>query len=703
MPLIATRTHGRPTTDHPTPPPAPHDRGRSWLARLFGGDFAFPAVAPAPLACARRDPVEHDAVARALGCRDLFVIDAADRHARERVIAELIRAAAARGERVLAISPDPAAADRLAEAVVADQSTRVVRALAAEENPYRPLPGATRLTSIAAGQGRVEQLRREAAAAVATAEHALAPLAAAARIADELRTLAERFTTAGQDRAALIARRDTLDAEVRGQADCTPAFTALRTAHETETAPLAARHDEAAKMLKEKEAALATARQHHIEALADVGKKSGFFARLLGKPKHHGDPAVLEQEIHNFERDVKDFADREAKFRSDLDAAAAGFAALRERHIADEVAARRADLEAELVALGDERDGAVNRFAVRGKDLEAAGFAAPGQLSTEAVERVAAEIAERKREPDRRLAEARDRLAELNRTGPELTRRFLAEARAVVATPASLHADPVFEAPADPAASPFGLLILDHAEELTDHDFLGLSRLAERWVLTGDASLPDVAPPTTNGAGRPSRNGRPPEPTFVARLARLLDREPWAAEGDRFVCRLVHLTPEQRRTAAREAVLDRPDIELRLTTDETGQVVLAEIAFPAHTPVAEAKEFLLRHLDEVLLRPCGERQWHQSADSLTACWPAAETNAACAWVDLEPGVREKVVGVGPAAFTAAVAFDTSAGWDIDKAEDWLTAHIPAATPGRLAVLPRGTGHALHPPRPVAVV
>ena len=32
----------------------------------------------------------------------------------------------------------------------------------------------------------------------------------------------------------------------------------------------------------------------------------------------------------------------------------------------------------------------MNRFAVRGKDLEAAGFAAPGQFSAEAVERVAA-------------------------------------------------------------------------------------------------------------------------------------------------------------------------------------------------------------------------------------------------------------------------------------------------------------------------
>jgi hypothetical protein len=248
----------------------------------------------------------------------------------------------------------------------------------------------------------------------------------------------------------------------------------------------------------------------------------------------------------------------------------------------------------------------------------------------------------------------------------------------------------------DALTPPFDLLVLDHAEEMTEPDFAGLSPLAGRWALAGDASLPDLPRPLANGNGR-ARSGRPPEPTLVARLARLLDREPWAAEGDRMVFRLVHLAVGQRRDLSCEPVLDHPHVELRMATD-AGDPVLAEIAFPAVMPVAEAKSFLVAQLGEVLLRPCGECRWHRTPDRLTACWPAVEDGPA-AWVDLGDGVREKVTGTGPAAFTAAVAFDTAAGWDEAAAEAWLAARVPAPSVGRVAALPRPGRVA---PRPAAV-
>src|SRR5262245_41782515 len=62
---VGPRFPGRPTADHPPPS---LDRGRVWLARLFAGDFAFPALVPTPIPHAGRGPAEHDAVARALGC-----------------------------------------------------------------------------------------------------------------------------------------------------------------------------------------------------------------------------------------------------------------------------------------------------------------------------------------------------------------------------------------------------------------------------------------------------------------------------------------------------------------------------------------------------------------------------------------------------------------------------------------------------------
>ena len=697
MPLTLTprTTHGRPTTDSPTPTPAPNDRGRSWLARAFAGDYALPAVVPAAVPPADRTPAEHHAVARALGCRDLFVIDAADRTARERIIADLTRAAAAAGERVLVLSPDPAAADRIAEAVGSDHSTRVVRALAAAENPYRPVPGATRFTSVAQGTGRVEHQRRDLAAAVAAAEQSLTPLSTAAGIAAELRAFAERFAASARERVVLTERRDNLDAELNDIPAFAASLAALRSEQDAETFRATRDRDETARTRKEKDAALATARQHLSEALAEVGKKPGFLSRLLHKPKHHGDPADLERQIADLERETADLAGREAKLTAELSALTARFAVAREELVGAELAARRADLAARIDALATERDEVVGRFALRGRELESLGFAPPKQPVAEAMDALAADVAERAREPERRLADARDCLADLNRAGPDLARRYLTEARAVVGVPDSLNADPVFEVLTD--NPPFGLLILDHAEDLNDRDFADLSRLADRWVLIGDTHF---AEPGTNGTThRFPRNGRPAEPPLAARLARVLDREPWTLEGDRLVCRLLHLTPEQRRSAGREAVVDRPDVELRVTTNENGEAVLAEIAFPHTTAVAEAKEFLVRQVGEVLLRPCGDHRWHQEPDHVWACWPAADGNGT--WVELGAGVREKVVGTGAAAFTAVVAFDRAAGWDEQAAAEWLEARLPAATTGRLAALPR-PAHAPSPYRTVAV-
>jgi hypothetical protein len=594
------------TADPPTP--LPPDRGRALVARLFAGDFPFPAVPPAPLTVGDCHPAEHDAVARALGCRDLFVVAAADADPRERAVASLARAAADRGERVLVLSPDPAAADRIAERVGAN----VLRALAADENPYRLSVAASRLTSNETGPGRVEQLRRETAAAIA-----------------ELEAARER---AGQ-RAKLEAEAAALDAAVRAEVDA-----ALAAEVGPARAELAARHEAAAKAKSEKAAAAAAVRQQ----LAEAGKKGGFLSRLFKAKPAGPDPAGLEKQLHDLEHEVTELTARADALAAELAAADARLAADRGKRFAEALAARRADLDARLAALPP----------------------APADA-------------------DDQLAAAREVLAALTRDPAGAARRLLAAAAVVVGVPASLDADPVFEAAPPDGSPPFGLLVLDHAEELTEPDFLGLARLADRWVLAGD--VPD---------GNPHRNGVPRRvDSFFGRLARALDRERFAAEGNRLVCRLTHVTPERRRALTREPLLDRPDVELRFVTDESGEPVLAEIAFPGSTPAADAKRLLARELGAVLLRPCGDVHRNLTAAEPHVRWPAADAGPA-EWVDLAPGVREKVAG----AYTAAVVFDPAHGWDAARAEAWLAEHLPPA-PGRVAVLPRAL---LPMPRPVAV-
>lgn len=683
MSLTLTRPHGRPATDHPLAPPAAPPRHRG-LARLLGDDPA-PAGGPAALPPADRPPAEHDAAASALGCSDLFVLDAADRAARERVLVDLARAAAGRGERVLVLSPDPAAADRLAEAVAAGHSVKVVRALAPDENPHRPGGVASRLTSAAAGAGRAEQQRRDATAALAGPEAELAALAAPAALADELRDLAARFAAAARDRADLLARRDELGAAVRAEADAEPPATPFaveldrrRAAHLAATAPLRADLDAAAARRAERAAALDAARH----PAADAEKKTGIFARLWGRAKPPPDPAEHDRLVREVEREVHELTDREAKLRADAQAADRAFAAERDELIGAEAVARRADLDARLTALAADRDEAAGRFAVRVKELDRFKLPAPAQLTPEAVDRVTADLLARRAAAESRRAAARARLDELARAGADLARQALADVRVVVGTPGSVGADPVFGA--FDAEPPFDRLVLDHAEELTEADVDGLSPLAGRWVLAGDA-----AP-----RGGPVR-GRPADPPLLARLVRRLDRSPWAVEGDRLVARLRPLPPDARRRLTREPVLDRPEIELRFAADGDGDPVLAEVAFPAGTPVFEAKQFLAAEVGEVLLRPCGVSCWAHPEGRPTAVWPAAEAGGPGGWVDLEPGVREKVAG----GFTAAVAFDPAVGWDAESAAEWLAARLPA-DPGRVAALPRPTGHPAHPHRPV---
>lgn len=650
---------------HHLPAPDPDDRGRAWVARLFAGEFGFPAVPLAPLPPDGRPAAEYDALARAAGCRDLFVLHA-DTVAGERAIVDLARAAA---DRVLILSPNPTAADRVTERLLGC-GVPVVRALADDENPVRPSPVVSRVTSAALGAARAEQARREAAAALAAAEKRIGAFAVVSKAVARLNEVNELLARLDADAADHAARRDRVEAEVRAETDTSFAASVARLTaeHAAESARHAAELQSADAAHADRTAALTRAKELH----AELSRKPGLLGRIFGgKPKPGTpDPAEVEKQVHALEAEVAGLAARAAELRAGTATAAAGRAAAVESAVAAEIAARRAVCETALAAT--ESDRARAEAAALNKAITAA---VPGDDHAAAA---------------RALAEARVRADEQTRAAGDAFARAATDARVVVGTPGCAGFDPVFGVLADDP--PFGALVLDRAEELPESEFPRLARFAERWVLVGDALPHDEPRPVTNG--RAPRAGRAIEVSFVARLARALDRETWAAEGDRLVCRLVPLTPDQRRTATREPLADRPEIELRFVAADADEPLLAEIAFPGATPVPDAKCFLFHELNEVLLRPCGAPVWAHAPDALTASWPAADTDRAAVWIDLEPGVREKVAGTGPFAYTAAVSFDPAAGWDADRAAEWLGKHLPPPATGRFAALPRSTG-----PRP----
>ncbi|QJW95631.1 hypothetical protein [Frigoriglobus tundricola] len=238
---IATRPHRPPAVDH-------GDRGRAWLARLFAGDFSFPAVPFCPLPAGDRTAAEHAAAARAAGCRDLFVVHA-DPVAGERVIADIARATA---DRVLVLSPNPGAADRVAERLLRC-GVAVLRALAEDENPIRPSPPVSKVTSAAVAAARTNQARQEAAAAVAAAEQRLAAFAVVAKAVARLAEVTDRLRQLDADVADHAARRDRAEADVAAEAAGrhATAFTELiglrKSDHDTALAGLIERRSRPAK------------------------------------------------------------------------------------------------------------------------------------------------------------------------------------------------------------------------------------------------------------------------------------------------------------------------------------------------------------------------------------------------------------------------------------------------------------------------
>ena len=93
----------------------------------------------------------------------------------------------------------------------------LLRALADDENPVRPSPSVSKVTSSALGTARVEQLKREAAGAVAAAEKRLDAFAAVSKAVARLREVTALVQQLDADVAEHTARRDRAEAEVRAE------------------------------------------------------------------------------------------------------------------------------------------------------------------------------------------------------------------------------------------------------------------------------------------------------------------------------------------------------------------------------------------------------------------------------------------------------------------------------------------------------
>jgi len=672
------------TTDTP-----PAGSVRAWLSQITSATANLAHFAPLSLpGTLARNLAEAEAASRAAGCPDLFVIHAPEQTARERIITDIAWASCSK--RVLVLSPDPTFADRIVERLI-KINVLTVRALAEDENPVRSSAVVTKATSTTLASTQFDRLKNEMAASVAMAREQLNAVETALSTHAQVDLLTDRCEELVREIAATKSHREVVEIQVQLEASGseTTSFTHFvkqrKTENQERVDDLTQKRATTLDLHKEKEAQVADLRKRAGKPADGTAKKSGFIARLLGRAKPTQQPSELDKQLQESEHELNEVAATISSLQQDLQTASARLSEETEKMIQAEISIRRAEVDSKLSLLTSELNARKTEFEAATHRL------GPNPLSQQ-------ELAIARKDAEKELDSAQQRVAANQYSIHELMKLLHADLRVVVGTPGSLQADPVFKhEPHDThLLPPFELIVLDRAEELTEQDFLLLAKLGARYVLVGNLVPPDDAHARARGNTSHhlpgiGRNGKAAELRFATRLARQLDREKWTIETDRLVCRLQQIHAHDRRKLVCEPLLDRPEIELRFITNAEDEPVLVEVAFPPALTIAAAKSFLYHQLGEVLLRPSGEVHWHSSEGMSTACWATVEQASKTAepiWIELEPGVREKVVGNGLSAFTAAVAFDATRGWTLAKAEQWLNDHLNTESSSRFAGVTR---------------
>ncbi len=664
-----------------------------------------PAVTPGDDAL---DCDQREALARALHTPDVCLIGGVAGSGKSRVVAELLSQATARGERVLFLAPGAAALDRVLTSLTRLDSVCTLRCLGPDEDLGRLAPEVRALTF----DGRAARFREDtlprARSAVAESRGRVASeqrkeevLGRLARLAESRRAAAARASDLDAKLAALI-REATADA---GSAD--PAgplgsgLAAARRERDANVARLDARESSVRAENDKLRAALAEAgsEESKLQVLSWARQGLRFWS------------AAWWRALVNFHLNDRLQRLRERRFTLEADAA---LRAEEAAALARERAAEEAKFEASVRRLVDEE---VARRGGRELETERAGVAAEeARLAAEWDEVVATleasarpsgpgreQVAEAATTGARRLAAAVESLAAAERwvvaleeALPHLPAWLTASADVVAAPTAAIASDANVLA----RAEQFDLLVVEEAERLTESEFLRAARRARRWVLVGQPGPEaDVRP-----AGR-SLLPAALRPGFFQHLWQKLHADPsgrraaWLKLADgRLCCRLRPLAGDDLRRLESECVADRPEIELRILTPPRGEPELAEVVFPAETSAAEAKAYLFRELQELPVHAHGRWLRWGAEPGRCVLWMDQPGRGGASCVEVAPGVTELIgppAAGEPAPFlTYGIAFDHTAGWTRERAEEWASRSVGLRDSGRTAYLE--TPHRMRP-------
>ncbi len=659
------------------------------------------------------DETQRQAVARALATPDLCLIQGVPGTGKSRLIAEVVRQATLRGERVLLLAPTPPALDRVLERLGCRETLCPLRLLAPDESPEALPACVRRLTPTGRLHAFQEQTLPAARAALAQTQAVQARHQARQGTWAHLEELAARHEEGTarmrevEDRRAGIAAAVEAELE-RAATEDTPAgfgaeWVACLGRHgETRKhldARLAVLQEEVCKQeaeLRQVESDLAGVRPL-AEALRGRRWWTGTWWRaFFRRGEVRARCADLERD-REIRRAALDKLEQErAGTLAEQAEADRRLAADRQRLAETESTRRRAACDAAVAALAAEQDRDRDEWARAVESLDGDGLR-PANLSAASVAAAREAWSRQREQHNRQEVFARQWLEAVEEAAATLPEHLAGCANVVAATTAGLAGDAVFGGANSPV---FDLLVLDEAHQVTESEATAAARRARRWLLVGEPPLSEGMRDEGRGmreghkAFRPHPSSLVPHP-FFHRLWQQLHAEPrrlpyaWTRRGERLVCSLRPIAPDQERCLETEPVADRPDVELRILVPprsrrrgplpaETPR--LAEVTFPAATPIEEAKAFIFRELEELPVQADGHGlRWVEQPDRVVLEL-AAVPQAGLVAVPLEEGVREMV---GPdSGNTAALEFDRAAGWTAERAERWVGEHLGLRDLGR---------------------
>lgn len=667
----AAACHGLSVADLPAHPPAAVglDRVLSWLAPRHQGEL--PRFDPVALANDHRPLDEVRAVAVALACPDLFLLQAETHADQYHLATEVAWEAAQAGERVLIVTPTPADADAAVARLAKRCEFPVGRALAPHEHADRLPPTSASRTAHAHGDAALTSARTESRKHLTQLDARLSALRAVQDSLPALRTAADEWTRGSHLLGELQRERDHLPAALAGEAGGvgdTPFADRMRPLAEAHAATLKQLHDDVEKNRLDREAwtAARTEARSHLDSLTQQPspKSGGFFAKItrLFHAEDGADKlAQAAARVKDAEATLERLDAEHLRLTADLAAAVEGHRSTRDANLAEETPRRLAALDQRIHELRDRLDHLGRELDVGREAALAVGCDPFDTPTAENLDRAAAQLAALVGTADAEQGFAKRWVAELDARSSDLAGRLLGLVRVTAAPFAAIGHDPLTRADAPDAPPLYDRLVVTDADRMDEAEFAAIARIATRWLLIGDAG--------GWTAGRPCPHRPAPRPRMFHRFWQRLHHESWTRHGGRLTAHLAFVDTPDRWV---EPVADQPDVEVWFARRPDEDPVVTDVTFPPRMSAVDAARFLAAELGDVPVRMCGAQRWHETETGCAVCWPHVERlDAESDWVEPAPGVRQRVVVVGDLVLTAALQFDTSHGWDREAAARWV--------------------------------